>query len=199
MDCIHEKNSGWTTVDERGNEYHAKHIIFSGSIQQLPSLVNGLSGRHRKLPGRPTWITHTLYLLLDGALIPDSFPPFRQISSDSRSEGSHLFMSLSAKYDRLWAPEGKRTMTVSTHSSPDHWQTKQEYDAYKEKLTEKMLAMIGSVYPNFRKPLSTRCLARCLTAPVCRIYGCAAIRFFQAAAQSAPPRAVFIAPGLFEL
>ncbi|MEM1502642.1 hypothetical protein RG959_04405 [Domibacillus sp. 8LH] len=60
-------------------------------------------------------------------------------------------MSLSAKDDRLRAPEGKRTMTVSTHSSPGHWQTKQDYDAYKEELTEKMLAMIESVYPNFRK------------------------------------------------
>lgn len=146
-----KKNSGWTAVDQRSNEYHAEHIVFNGAIQQLPSLVNGLSGRHRKLAGRPTWVTHTLYLLLDEALIPDSFPLFGQISSDSMSEGSHLFMSLSAKDDRLRAPEGKRTMTVSTHSSPDHWQTKQDYDAYKEKLTEKMLSMIESVYPNFHK------------------------------------------------
>ncbi|MEM1502643.1 hypothetical protein RG959_04410 [Domibacillus sp. 8LH] len=83
-----KKNSGWTAVDERGNEYHAKHIVFNSAIQHLPSLVSGLSGRHRKLAGRPTWVTHTLYLLLDEALIPDSFPLLGQISSDSMSEGS---------------------------------------------------------------------------------------------------------------
>ncbi|WP_231584184.1 FAD-dependent oxidoreductase [Domibacillus indicus] len=148
-----KRNSGWTAVDQRGNEYHAEHIIFNGAIQQLPSLTPELSGKHRVMAGTPTWVTHTLYLTLNNADLPLSFPLFQQISADSMSEGSHLFMSVSAPDDRLRAPEGKRTMTVSTHSSPDCWSSKKQYDAYKPALTEKMLSLIETVYPNFRKAI----------------------------------------------
>ncbi|OES44788.1 FAD-dependent oxidoreductase [Domibacillus iocasae] len=146
-----KKDNYWIAVDQRGNEYSAQHIVFNGALQQLPSLVSGLSGRHRAMADVLTWVTHTLYLTLDGSLIPDQFPLFQQISADSMSEGSHLFMSISAPDDRLRATEGKRTMTVSTHSSPDHWSTKEQYDSYKDRLTEKMLSMIETVYPDFRK------------------------------------------------
>lgn len=148
-----KKDRCWVAKDQRGNEYRAEHIVFNGAIQLLPSLVEGLSGRHRKMADAPTWVTHTLYLTLDDAHIPASFPLFQQISAHSMSEGGHLFMSISAKDDRLRAAAGKRTMTVSTHSAPEHWQSKEQYDAYKTELTEKMLSLIETVYPDFRQSI----------------------------------------------
>ncbi|MFC7783722.1 FAD-dependent oxidoreductase [Rossellomorea sp. GCM10028870] len=155
----HEKE--WIILDHRGNEYRANHIVCNVPVQSLknlfapqytPKLENYLKGKENE----DIWGTMSLYMLLKEELLPESYPLFSQICASpngNMSEGDHLFLSLSHPNDRQRAPEGFRTLTVSTHTKLEKWETKEKYDSYKENLKEKMINSIELVIPTIRDSL----------------------------------------------
>ncbi|MBM7647750.1 C-3',4' desaturase CrtD [Bacillus ectoiniformans] len=149
----------WTVTDHRGNDYRADHVISSLPVQVLPDLLSETDLRSlgytlRKKTAEETWRTMTLYLTLKETDTIMNMPLFQQIctsESGEMSEGNHIFMSLSNGTDRVRAPEGYRTMTVSTHIDLSYWKAKEEYDKRKIFMQEKMIAAILSVYPDFKE------------------------------------------------
>ncbi len=148
----------WNIIDHKGNEYRANHVVCNVPVQKLKGLfpsffasqINDyLSGKEKDA----LWGTMTLYMLLKEESLPDSLPLFQQICSSpdgSMTEGNHLFLSLSQSSDRQRAPEGFRTMTVSTHTELKRWDTKDKYDSYKQYLQEKIIRCIETVIPSIR-------------------------------------------------
>ncbi|MCC5800569.1 FAD-dependent oxidoreductase [Rossellomorea vietnamensis] len=151
----------WIVSDHRGNEYHANHVICNVPVQSLknlfpdeyaPMIKTYLKGKEKGA----VWGTMTLYMLLKEESLPETLPLFTQIctSNDGHmTEGDHLFLSLSHPDDRQRAPEGFRTMTVSTHTKLENWDSKEKYDWYKENLKEKLLDSIEMVIPTIRSSL----------------------------------------------
>ncbi|TWT14583.1 NAD(P)/FAD-dependent oxidoreductase [Planomicrobium sp. CPCC 101079] len=154
-----EQNDGqWLATDQRGNLYSAKNVVLNIPIHQLPSLMAPDLIAKLKKPLReglktPTWTTLTLYMAIDESKLQAPLLPFRQISTgagDSLTEGEHFFMSASLPGDSLRAPTGFQTVTVSTHSKAQLWNTKEKYDTMREVLTERILKAIDQVIPHFR-------------------------------------------------
>ncbi|WP_227395368.1 FAD-dependent oxidoreductase [Jeotgalibacillus aurantiacus] len=158
---IKKQNGKLEVTDHRGKVRIADHVICNTPVQSLPSILedeiyNQLSLPVKRKSGEKTWGTMTLYLSLKDDQIPENFPLFQQLSepgSVSHDEGSHLFLSISEKGDTLRAPDGSRTMTVSTHIDLSQWETKEQYDRNKELYTDKMMSLIQYYYPWIREAL----------------------------------------------
>ncbi|PSL41395.1 C-3',4' desaturase CrtD [Planomicrobium soli] len=151
----------WLATDQRGNTYEATDVVLNVPIHQLPVILEPNMIDKLKKPLRnglktPTWTTLTLYMAIDESILDAPLPPFRQISTgsgDSLTEGEHFFVSASRPGDSLRAPDGFQTVTVSTHSQAQLWNTKEQYDARREILTERMLSAISQVIPHFREAI----------------------------------------------
>ena len=72
------------------------------------------------------------------------------ISSKEMDEGWHFFVSVSKQEDRLRAPEGYQTVTISTHTNLEYWKTKESYDAYREIMKNRILDAVEQYYPGFQ-------------------------------------------------
>ncbi|PFA70753.1 FAD-dependent oxidoreductase [Bacillus sp. AFS015802] len=157
-----DEHQRWIVLDHRGNEYHANHVVCNVPVQSLgtlfhskysPKLEAYLKGKDREA----VWGTMSLYMLLKEEALPDTLPLFSQICTSpagNMTEGDHLFLSLSHPNDRKRAPEGFRTMTVSTHTKLENWNTKEKYDSYKVTLQEKMMEALETIIPFLRDGLA---------------------------------------------
>ncbi|MGA9290554.1 MAG: FAD-dependent oxidoreductase, partial [Anaerobacillus sp.] len=157
IQTIRRENKRWVAIDQKGESWKADHLVNNIPVQGfVPLLPEPLQ---KKLPEKlmkrskiSQWGAFTMYLALDEKVIPDYTALFSQVLSphEAMTEGNHLFLSLSRSSDLQRAPEGFRTLTVSTHTELHHWDTKEKYDNYKEELTEKVLSGIERVIPNVR-------------------------------------------------
>lgn len=149
----------WLAKDQRGNRYEAEAVVFNAPIQRLPELLPETLRKKLKRPlleaaKTPTWTTLTLYIAVDTQKLASPLPEFRQLSSGfGMDEGHHFFMSASRADDALRAPDGFQTVTVSTHSNPAYWQAVEDYEAMREELSERMLALIEQHIPGFRESI----------------------------------------------
>lgn len=153
---LEKSESGWHAVDHRGNGYEADAVVVNAPIQRLPDMLSPALIKQLKKPlvegiHSETWTTLTLYIAIDRSKISAPLPLFRQISTgDGLSEGAHFFMSASHPTDRLRAPEGFQTVTVSTHSEARHWESKDTYKSTRRALTAKILDAIEQHIPGFQ-------------------------------------------------
>lgn len=149
----------WIAIDHRGNSYEADAVIFNAPLHLLPGMLSPeLAGQLKKplLQGADTetWTTLTLYIAVDSSKLSAPLPLFRQISTgDGLAEGAHFFMSASRPGDLLRAPEGFQTITVSTHSKAEHWDTAEKYKATRRALTARMLESIERQVPGFHESI----------------------------------------------
>ncbi|MFD1030141.1 phytoene desaturase family protein [Metaplanococcus flavidus] len=149
----------WIATDHRGNSYEADAVIVNAPIHLLPGMLSQELADQLKKPllegaRSETWTTLTLYIAVDSSRLTHPLPPFRQISTgDGMAEGAHFFMSASLPGDLLRAPAGFQTVTVSTHSKADLWDTHEKYDVARETLSTRMLQAIEQQIPGFRESI----------------------------------------------
>lgn len=64
--------------------------------------------------------------------------------------GNNMFISVSHPEDNRTAPEGYRSVMISTHTELDEWEdlSKQEYESRKERIKQKLLTQARRVYPD---------------------------------------------------
>lgn len=156
LEKLERQGEQWIATDHRGNVYEATDVILNVPIQQLPQILAPELVAKLKFPLRDgiageTWTTMTLYLAIDSTKLQEALPPFRQISTgDGLDAGGHFFMSSSVPGDELRAPEGFQTVTISTHSRIEDWNTQEKYESSRTVLTERMLQAIEKLIPEFR-------------------------------------------------
>jgi phytoene dehydrogenase-like protein len=128
-----------------------------------PWNVKRLLGEHaprkvRALPPRPEhlWGAFMVYAGLDGAAVPGDAPLHHQVVvREPMGNGNTVFLSLSPPWDEGRSPEGRRTLTLSTHTELGPWwelhkQDREAYDARKQVYTEKVLAAAEVAIPGLR-------------------------------------------------
>jgi C-3',4' desaturase CrtD len=114
--------------------------------------------RLRALPPRPEhlWGAFMLYAGLDGAAVPHDFPLHHQVVlREPMGNGNTVFLSLSPAWDEGRAPQGRRALTLSTHTELGPWwdfheQDRQAYEARKQVYTERVLAAAEVAVPGLR-------------------------------------------------
>ncbi|MFN2224713.1 MAG: phytoene desaturase family protein [Anaerolineae bacterium] len=125
--------------------------------EEAPDVLRGR--RWRRLPSRPrgVWGAFMLYVGLDGAAVPADFPLHHQVvRGEPLGEGNSVFLSLSPAWDAGRAPEGRRALTMSTHTALEPWWAlhdgdRDAYEARKAEYTERVLAAAGVALPGLRQ------------------------------------------------
>lgn len=118
--------------------------------------------RLRRLPPRPqgVWGAFMAYVGLDGSALPDGFPLHHQVVVDEPyGNGNTVFLSLSPAWDAGRAPEGRRALTMSTHTELGWWWDLYEgdpdaYQALRQEFTERVLRAGERAIPGLREAAS---------------------------------------------
>jgi C-3',4' desaturase CrtD len=155
---VREVKSGSFHVEtKRGNKFHADEIVFNlPPWNILPLLDGAVPSRLKRISSHPRdgWGAFVAYLGLEGSGLDEELALHHQvIRSDSLGEGNSIFMSLSPSWDESRAPEGKRALTISTHTAFEPWWQLYERDeaAYKARKSvylERILAGARRVLPD---------------------------------------------------
>jgi C-3',4' desaturase CrtD len=145
---------------KRGASFPADVVIANLPPWNVARLLGEQAGRKlRALPPRPqkVWGAFMLYVGLDGASVPGDFPLHHQVVlGEPMGNGNTVFLSLSPTWDVGRAPQGRRTLTVSTHTELDPWwdlyeQDREAYEARKQRYTERVLAAAEVALPGLRE------------------------------------------------
>lgn len=114
----------------------------------------------RETAARPaTWGAFTLYLGLDGALLPLDTADHHQVILDpgrSLAEGNSVYLSLSETTDSSRAPAGHRAATLSTHTAIAPWQATRQasevaYEERRAEYSERLLQAAEVALPGLRQ------------------------------------------------
>jgi phytoene dehydrogenase-like protein len=167
---VHFRQEATRIVVERGRPVAVetnKEASFPADVVIVnlpPWNVAQLLGEHaprrlRSLPARPqkVWGAFMTYVGLDGAAIPDGFPLHHQVvRGEPMGNGNTVFLSLSPAWDETRAPQGRRTLTISTHTELDPWwdlfeRDRDAYEARKQVYLDRVLDAAGVALPGLRE------------------------------------------------
>ncbi len=141
----------------RGDRFNADAIIANltpWNIQrlldsELPGVLNDL----KPIP-EDGWGAFMAYVGIDDQAIPEDFPLHHQvIIREPLGEGNTIFLSISPAWDKGRAPDGKRAVTISTHTRLNDWwnlyeHDRQVYETRKQAYLDRLLEAAGRVIPN---------------------------------------------------
>ena len=155
---IRRENNGWILETSR-ETYRARRLISNSTVwdmaRLLPPKQNEYFQKLSKYSGEG-WGAFTLYCAVQDS-VDDLGTLYHQVHCDPLpySDSASIFVSLSPSNDRNRAPEGWRTVTVSTHlPQPHEWRAlasdnPNEYETRKNILKEHMFALMDDAIPGF--------------------------------------------------
>ena len=144
---------------KRGESYVASRVIANLPPWNIARLLGDKAPRRlRKLPPRPLrgGGAFMAYVGVDDSVVPEDIPLHHQvILREPMGEGNTVFLSLSPVWDKDRAPQGKRALTISTHTHLDPWWHLFQADrnAYEDRKTDyvaRVLAAADTVLPGIR-------------------------------------------------
>ncbi|MCJ7662241.1 MAG: NAD(P)/FAD-dependent oxidoreductase [Anaerolineales bacterium] len=158
---VSKKRDGVFTVKtKRGDSLSADMVIFNLPPWNIPELLDGaIPSRLQRLPEKPRrgWGAFVAYVGLDDKYIPVDLALHHQVlQGEPFGEGNSIFISLSPSWDKERAPDGKRALTISTHTQLQPWWDLYEgdpdnYEARKKEYLERMLSLAKRVIPGIRQ------------------------------------------------
>lgn len=147
---------------KRGEEFVADAVVINQTPWNAARLIKTNKYRKlsslNKLPG-DIWGAFVIYAGVDTASIPEFFPEHHQIiQSEPLGEGNSVFLSISPAWDSTRAPEGKRAITISTHTRLSEWwrlykESRPEYEEHKTHYTEIILDAAQKALPGIRSSI----------------------------------------------
>ena len=145
---IERHNGRWKVCCDNGEVYEAPRVVSSIPIWNMPGLTGErVRSYFQRQAGRfaHSWCAITLYLRVEG--VPRLPSQYVQLHLDRDIPFVHsksVFLTLSHPDDRLKAPEGITTVTVSTHALAEDWKglSSDEYTRRRELVRDAMLEVI---------------------------------------------------------
>jgi phytoene dehydrogenase-like protein len=98
-----------------------------------------------------------VYVGLEGSVVPDGQPLHHQVvRGEPMGNGNTVFLSLSPAWDASRAPDGDRTLTLSTHTELSPWWDLYEgdraaYEARKAEYLDRVLSAAEVALPGLRE------------------------------------------------
>lgn len=159
---------------KRGRRYEADIVIANLPPWNIKKLLEAGNSRddnsdHYTLPPKLRNLEESpsqgggafmVYAGVDDSVIRDGTSLHHQvILREPLGEGNTAFLSLSPAQDESRAPEGKRALTISTHTHIDPWwqlfhSDKSRYEQRKEHYTNMLLDAAQRVFPDLRDGIS---------------------------------------------
>lgn len=151
---IERDGSGWI-VSSRKNTFRAPVVLANLLPQAAASLLDSPPPRLDRLSAQVStgWGAAMLYLTIRDEAAGGEAPHHLELVSDPDApfiEGNHVFCSISGAAETARAPEGLRTVTVSTHIPMDTLRTLRQSDrgTYVAGVQQKMRETIRQLAPD---------------------------------------------------
>mgnify|MGYP001206375629 FL=1 len=157
---VMERGRPVTVETKKGDSVPADVVIANLPPWNVRLLLGAHAPRRlRNLPERPqrVWGAFMVYAGLDGAIVPGDLPLHHQVVlGEPMGNGNTVFLSLSPAWDDRRAPQGRRTLTMSTHTELDPWwdlfeHDREAYESHKQAYTERVLAAAEVALPGLRE------------------------------------------------
>ncbi|WP_226682492.1 phytoene desaturase family protein [Sutcliffiella horikoshii] len=163
---IAKQGEVWTVMTKRGQVFRTKQVIMNAPIHNVfsllePELHQNLVIKEQKEREKDAWGAFTLYIGAEPSFMmkETSSIPFHQFISsyDSPlSEGNQFLFSMSQEGDTKFAPPGKRSITISTHTNVEKWWERERYENIKEEYTEKIIDSIDKKFSSFSSKIDVK-------------------------------------------
>ena len=144
---------------EKGKSFPADVVIANLTPWDAAGLLaDDLPPALRDLPAGPRdgWGAFVIYAGLDETALPAATALHQQVlSREPLGEGNSVFASLSPAWDASRAPEGRRALTISTHTRLGPWwdlyaHDEAAYEARKQAYVDRMLDAATVALPDLR-------------------------------------------------
>lgn len=182
--AIHSSAQGWH-LETNKRQIHTNYVVGNLLPHAAEQLTDGLTTPRLKRLKRQLdggWGAAMLYIALEHSQSLPTKASHIEAVRDSSSpliEGNHVFASLSALTDQGRAPEGQRTLTVSTHVPISKYQAMSEPEraqyisAVQQTMRETLRARAPELLENevLTMPASPRTFERFTKRPLGRVGG----------------------------
>ncbi len=144
----------------RGGSFPAGLVVANLPPWNLARLLgDSAPGRLRRLPVQPSpgWGAFVVYLGIDAAILPPDFPLHHQVlCGEGLGEGRSVFLSISPGWDASRAPQGRRAVTISTHTRLGPWWERYAgdraaYEAVRQDYAGRLIAAAEVALPGLRQ------------------------------------------------
>ena len=145
---------------KRGERFEADIIILNLTMGNAAKLMANSSFDSKTLqasPPRDGWGAFMVYAGVDTSAVKHLEGLHHQLVNDQPlGNGNSIFLSISPEWDKTRAPENRRAITLSTHTSMKQWwdlfqNNPEDYAKEKENMCGKMLAATNFIIPGFRE------------------------------------------------
>ncbi|WP_254853984.1 phytoene desaturase family protein [Halobacillus salinus] len=159
---IKKKGDRFVLHSKRNSEFEAKQLVLNHSVHNLQDtlsedLMKQSSIHPEKEEKRDTWGAFIIHAGVEESVFQNTNVLYHQfIDPDHPNDlhdGGQFLMSLSDPQVQQMAPEGKRSLTISTHTNLEQWWEAEEYEQKKQEMTDRLLATVDYYFPGFQANL----------------------------------------------
>lgn len=156
---IEQRENYWQLTTNKGT-FFSKKLISSIPVDSISKIgpecirkkIHPFMVKNESLAGGAI----VVFLAVPESEVNDQPLTHHQLLQDYNNvlgNGNNMFISVSAKNDLLSAPNGYRSVMISTHCELKEWQNlnKEEYDAKKTAITNLLIRFARRVYPSLGK------------------------------------------------
>ncbi len=142
-------------VETHGRNFISPIVISTAPIHDTLNLITDsrLEPLQQKLEKMPAiWGAFTMYIGIKESALPADTLLFEQITDyDEKGLTLNFLVSISSHEDRIRAPAGYRSITISTHVNPTTWIgiTEDTYREQKQVLEHRILRRLETLFPGF--------------------------------------------------
>lgn len=157
---VRQSDGWWQITSSEGETLTARHLVANVPLWNLKQLLHPAPQLpHLEKRAGSGWGAVNLYAAVRETAIPIDFPLHSQVLTAYHHTppfikpgiGDDVFLSLSHPDDELSAPDGWRTVNVSTHVHWQEWQnfSSDQYRSKKKAWREKLLEGVRVALPDF--------------------------------------------------
>ncbi|MBX0357972.1 NAD(P)/FAD-dependent oxidoreductase [Halobacillus sp. Nhm2S1] len=158
-----EKNGGhFEFHTKRDRVFRAQKVLLNNSVHNFHDTVSKDMGKQSYIKAlkeekRDSWGAFIIHGGVDGEVFEGEDAVYHQFidpqKPDDLHDGGQFLMSLSDPQDSMMAPPGKRSLTISTHTSISPWWNSEQYEADKEHMKNRLLETVDFYFPSFKEKL----------------------------------------------
>jgi len=157
---VHRSGQPAAIETNKGASFPADIVVLNLTPWNIAQLLGDQAPRRLKnLPPRPrkVWGAFMVYLGLDGSSVPADYALHHQVVlREPFGNGNTVFLSMSPAWDAMRAPDGRRALTISSHTELDGWwdlfeRDRSSYEARKQDFLERILDAAEVALPRVRE------------------------------------------------
>ncbi|MBA2175153.1 FAD-dependent oxidoreductase [Halobacillus locisalis] len=159
---IEKKHGHFHLHSKRNSIFEVEKLVLNHSVHNLPDtlsedLMKQSYIHPEKENNREAWGAFIIHAGVDERVFQHTDVSYHQFIApdhpDDLHDGGQFLLSLSAPEDIRMAPEGKRSLTISTHTDVKQWWDADDYEQKKEEMKDRLIDTVEHYFPGFKEGL----------------------------------------------